>query len=103
MATSRRGAAMATARGRPSTSSTGRERSGSFRSGRVATRKPSGRSRLSSASCEVGMTCRELVDFLRAYLDGELSEDVRRRFEENLAACPECAAYLKTYRETVKL
>ena len=49
------------------------------------------------------MTCRELVDFLGAYLDGELSDEVRRRFEEHLAACPECATYLKTYRQTVKL
>ena len=49
------------------------------------------------------MTCRELVDFLGAYLDRELSDDVRRRFEEHLAACPECAAYLETYRDTVRL
>lgn len=49
------------------------------------------------------MTCRELTDFLGAYLDGELAADVRRRFDEHLAACPECAAYLETYRETVKL
>ena len=49
------------------------------------------------------MTCRELVDFLGAYLDGEVADEVRRRFEEHLAACPECAAYLETYRETVKL
>ncbi len=51
----------------------------------------------------MGTTCRELVDFLGAYLDGELSDEVRRRFEEHLAACPECAAYPTTYRETVKL
>ena len=49
------------------------------------------------------MKCRELIDFLAAYLDGELSEDVRLRFDEHLAACPECSAYLETYRETVKL
>lgn len=44
----------------------------------------------------MGMTCRELTDFLGAYLDGELSEKVRRRFDEHLAACPECSAYLET-------
>ena len=49
------------------------------------------------------MTCRELVDFLGAYLDGELSADVRGQFEEHLAACPECTAYVATYRDTVKL
>lgn len=49
------------------------------------------------------MTCRELIDFLGAYFDGELSRDVRLRFEEHLAACPECSAYLETYRQTLKL
>ena len=49
------------------------------------------------------MTCRELVEFLAAYMDGELLEDVRLQFDEHLAACPECSAYLATYRETVKL
>jgi anti-sigma factor RsiW len=49
------------------------------------------------------MTCRELVNFLGAYLDGELSERVRRRFDEHLAACTECSAYLETYRATVRL
>jgi anti-sigma factor RsiW len=49
------------------------------------------------------MTCRELVDFLGAHLDGELSEEVRRRFEEHLAACPECFAYVEAYRATVRL
>jgi anti-sigma factor RsiW len=49
------------------------------------------------------MTCRELVDFLGAYLDRGLSDVVRRRFEEHLAACPGCAAYLEAYRDTVRL
>jgi len=49
------------------------------------------------------MTCRELVEFLSAYIDGELPADVRLRFDEHLAACPECSAYLRTYRQTVKL
>jgi anti-sigma factor RsiW len=49
------------------------------------------------------VTCRELIDFLGEYFDGELSLDVRMRFEKHLTACPECSAYLETYRETVKL
>jgi len=49
------------------------------------------------------VTCRELIDFLGEYLDGELPRDVRLRFDEHLAACPECSAYLETYRRTVKL
>jgi len=49
------------------------------------------------------MTCHELIEFLSAYVDGELSEDVRFRFDAHVAACPECSAYLKSYEATVKL
>jgi len=49
------------------------------------------------------MTCREFTEFLSAYFDGQLAEDVRLRFDAHLAACPECAAYLESYATTVKL
>lgn len=49
------------------------------------------------------MTCRELVDFLGAYLDDELSADLRLCVDEHLGACPACSAYLETYRRTVRL
>jgi anti-sigma factor RsiW len=48
------------------------------------------------------MTCRELADFLMAYLDGELEEGERRVFDEHLEMCPPCKDYLVTYRECVK-
>ena len=49
------------------------------------------------------MTCRELVDFLMAYLDDELAPESREAFEAHLGMCPPCLAYLDSYRETVKL
>ena len=49
------------------------------------------------------MTCKELVEFLMDYLDGLLCEPERRRFEEHLGECPDCVAYLATYREAVRL
>jgi anti-sigma factor RsiW len=49
------------------------------------------------------MTCRELVEFLMDYLDGQLSEPERSSFEEHLGECPDCAAYLVSYREAVRL
>jgi anti-sigma factor RsiW len=48
------------------------------------------------------MTCRELADFLMAYLDGELEESERRVFDEHLELCPPCKDYLVTYRECVE-
>ena len=49
------------------------------------------------------MTCRELIDFLMSYLDGELPEAESRSFEEHLEICPDCANYLDSYRTTVAL
>ena len=49
------------------------------------------------------MTCRELVAFLMDYLAGELTADESRRFEEHLGECPDCVAYLATYREAIRL
>lgn len=49
------------------------------------------------------MTCKEIIDFLMRYLDGELAADESARFEEHLAICPPCVAYLQTYKESVRL
>lgn len=47
------------------------------------------------------MTCRELIDFLMSYLDGELPDDVRAPFEHHLSLCPPCDRYLRQYKATV--
>jgi anti-sigma factor RsiW len=49
------------------------------------------------------LTCREFIDFLMAYLSGELPEGQRAVFEEHLGECPACVAYLHTYRQTVRI
>ena len=48
-------------------------------------------------------TCREVLDFLSAYLEGELSPEVRAGFERHLQLCPPCVQYLESYRETLRL
>jgi len=50
-----------------------------------------------------GLTCKQLMDFLMAYLDGELPDDQRAVFEEHLAICTQCVDYLDTYKKTVEL
>ena len=49
------------------------------------------------------LTCRELIDFLAAYLDGELAPGPRAAFEAHLSRCPACVDYLASYRETIRL
>jgi anti-sigma factor RsiW len=49
------------------------------------------------------MTCRELIEFLMAYLDHELPPQQRAAFEAHLIECDDCVAYLDTYKETMRL
>ena len=49
------------------------------------------------------MTCRELIDFLLAYVDGELPPARRAVFDAHLALCAPCQRYLDTYREAIAL
>ncbi|MEP6660018.1 MAG: zf-HC2 domain-containing protein [Acidimicrobiales bacterium] len=48
------------------------------------------------------LTCFDFVELVTEYLEGTLSAKDRRRFEEHLAACPGCTAYLKQIRETIR-
>jgi anti-sigma factor RsiW len=44
-----------------------------------------------------------VIDFLMAYLSSELKPGEAALFEEHLGACPECVAYLRTYRQAVEM
>jgi uncharacterized membrane protein YphA (DoxX/SURF4 family) len=49
------------------------------------------------------LRCREVSDLLAAYMDGELSPQRRHAVEFHLADCPDCWAYLGSYRQTIAL
>jgi anti-sigma factor RsiW len=49
------------------------------------------------------ITCRELLGFLDDYLASMLPADQVAEFENHLSNCPPCVAYMKGYRETVRL
>jgi anti-sigma factor RsiW len=49
------------------------------------------------------LSCRELIEFLAAYLDDELAFEERGAFEAHLSKCPACVDYLATYRKTIQL
>ena len=49
------------------------------------------------------ITCRQVISFLLEYLEGSLSADERQKFDEHLAVCDSCAAYLHTYATTIRM
>ncbi len=46
------------------------------------------------------VTCKDLVDLLSEYTDGELDRATARRLEKHLRGCRECTAFLNTFRKT---
>jgi anti-sigma factor RsiW len=49
------------------------------------------------------LSCQELVELVTDYLEGALTEDDRRRFEDHLATCDGCRAYLDQMRVTIRV
>jgi anti-sigma factor RsiW len=48
------------------------------------------------------ITCREFVEFVTDYLEARLPEAERERFEDHLALCPGCQAYIEQMRATLR-
>jgi anti-sigma factor (TIGR02949 family) len=49
------------------------------------------------------MTCKDAIERLVEYLDGELTASTLAAFEAHLGRCAGCRAYLATYRRTNEL
>jgi anti-sigma factor RsiW len=49
------------------------------------------------------MTCNDFITFLMDYVEGDLPAAQQAVFEEHLALCESCVAYLSNYRDTVAL
>lgn len=49
------------------------------------------------------LSCRELVELVTDYLDGELPRRERRAFEAHIASCDGCASYVDQIRRTIDL
>ena len=48
------------------------------------------------------LTCEQVTNLIRAYLNGELAPEVTATFEDHLRRCTDCVAFLKTYQQTVQ-
>ncbi|MEA2521048.1 MAG: hypothetical protein QOI81_694 [Actinomycetota bacterium] len=49
------------------------------------------------------MECRDVVEAVTAYIEGDMSPEDRARFDEHLAQCDGCTNYLTQIRETIRL
>ena len=49
------------------------------------------------------ISCREVSEFLLAYLERDLDEHAHTEFERHLQLCPPCEHYLDGYRHTIAL
>ncbi|MGH9328083.1 MAG: anti-sigma factor family protein [Terriglobia bacterium] len=49
------------------------------------------------------MTCKEAFQEISKYLDGELTEDLKRVFREHVGKCAHCKVVFDTTRKTIEL
>ncbi len=47
------------------------------------------------------MSCRELVEVVSDYLQGDMAPAERLRFEQHLEECPHCVVYVEQMRATI--
>ncbi len=47
--------------------------------------------------------CQQITDLILDYLTGELHSDTAAEFEEHLRICPDCVAFMNTYKKTVEV
>jgi anti-sigma factor RsiW len=51
---------------------------------------------------ETRLTCQQVTDLIVDYVTGELDPTIGTVFETHLRNCRDCAAFLNTYRETIR-
>ena len=47
--------------------------------------------------------CQQITDLILDYITGELHPDTAAEFEEHLGICPDCVAFMNTYKKTVEV
>ena len=47
------------------------------------------------------MHCKDAIDVLREYLDGEMNPDLKAKLDEHFHGCSPCEEFLAQYRATV--
>ena len=64
----------------------------------MAEKNPARRTRAQKAA----MTCQQVADLIRDYLAEELNPEIAAAFQEHLRRCPDCVAFINTYKKTTQ-
>lgn len=49
------------------------------------------------------LNCRDVGQLLHDYVEGLLTPLIQQQLEQHLADCPNCTAFLNTYRQTIRV
>lgn len=49
------------------------------------------------------LTCKQFLEELADYLDGDIAEEVRRELDGHLAECPNCWVLVDTTKKTLQI
>jgi len=59
--------------------------------------------RKSRTVAESDTSCEATVSMIGNYLTGSMAARLRDEFEQHLSLCPDCTAFLKTYKKTIEV
>ena len=51
----------------------------------------------------MNLVCRDVIELLIDFVDGELPPERRQEFERHMCGCQPCFVYLETYQATIRL
>lgn len=54
-----------------------------------------------STKTQPNLTCRDVVELVTDYLEGQIADVERRAMDEHLGECPGCAEYIRQMRLTI--
>jgi anti-sigma factor RsiW len=57
---------------------------------------------VSTVEHSTAIVCRELVELVTDYIEGDLDAATHARVEQHLAACPHCTEYVREMRVTTR-
>ena len=57
--------------------------------------------RKAAARAMTNKTCKQMTDLIFKYVNDNLGAALQKDFQRHLAICPDCVAFLNTYRKTI--